>query len=79
MMVTATATEFNRDPSKILGRSSMGDTVLVSSYVKPAAALIPQPKPTSGADLARHLITMKAAPETADAIAVIVKGMDEAA
>jgi prevent-host-death family protein len=79
MIATATATEFNRDPSKLLGRSERGDTILVSSDGKPAAALIPQPKPTSGAELARRLEKMKPAPETADAISEIIKGMDEAA
>ena len=79
MIAAATATEFKRDPSKLLGRSERGDTILVSSHGKPAAALIPQPKPTSGADLARRLATMKPAPETAAAIAAIIKEMDEAA
>jgi len=78
MIAMATAAELNREPSKFLQQTERGDTILVSSHGKPAAALIPQPKRTSGAELARRLATMKPAPDTADAIDAILKGMDEA-
>jgi len=79
MIRAATATEFNRDPSKLLGQSRRGDTILVSNYGEPTAALIPHPRRTSGAELARQLRRLKPDPETADAIAHLIKGMDEAA
>ena len=79
MIRAATATEFNREPSKLLGQSKRGDTILVNNYGQPAAALIPHPKRTSGAELARQLRRLKPDPHTADAIAQIIKGMDEAA
>ena len=78
MIAMTTAAELNREPFKFLEQTERGNMILVSSHGKSAAALIPQPKRTSSAELARRLATMKPAPETADAIDAILKGLDEA-
>jgi len=79
MIRSATATEFNRVPSKLLGHSKRGDTILVNTYGEPTAAIIPHPARTSGAECARQLRRLKPDPKTADIIAGLIKGMDKAA
>ncbi len=78
MIATATATKFNRGPSEILKRVERGETMLVQKHGQPSAVLIPQPRITSGAELARRLSAMKPAPETASALETIIKGMNDA-
>ena len=78
MIATATATEYNRWPSKLLGRAERGETLLIENHGHPAAAIIPQPRPTSGTELARRLAAMRPDPKTASAVAAIIRGMDDA-
>jgi antitoxin (DNA-binding transcriptional repressor) of toxin-antitoxin stability system len=78
MTATATATVFNREPSKLLAQTERGTTIMVEKNGQATAALIPQPHKTSGAEFARRLARMKPQPETADAVEAIIRGMDEA-
>jgi len=78
MTAATTATLFNREPSKILGMAERGTTVMVEKNGQADAALIPQPHKTSGAEFARRLARMNPQPETADAVAAIIRGLDEA-
>ena len=78
MSATATATTYNREPSKILGQVERGETVFVEKYGEPCAVMIPHPRRTSGADLARRMQHLKPCPEAADAVAALIKGMNDA-
>ena len=78
MIATANAIDFNREPSKILGAGERGITTVVDKHGLPAIAVIPTPKPTSGAELGRRLARMRPQPEAAAAVASLIKGMDEA-
>jgi antitoxin (DNA-binding transcriptional repressor) of toxin-antitoxin stability system len=78
MIATATATLYNREPSKILGRVERGETVIIEKHGEPCAFMIPHPHKTSGAELARRLRRLKPMPEAANAVKKLVKGMDDA-
>jgi prevent-host-death family protein len=78
MITNATATLFNREPSKVLGRAERGDTVVIEKHGEPCAVLIPHPRKTSGAELARRLRRLKPMPEAAEAVEKLIKGMDDA-
>ncbi len=78
MTATASATTYNREPSKILGQVQRGETVFVEKHGETCAIIIPSPPRTSGADLARRMKHLKPAPEAADAVAAIIKGLDHA-
>jgi prevent-host-death family protein len=78
MITNATATLFNREPSKVLGRAERGDTIVIEKQGEPCAVLIPHPRKTSGAELARRLRRLKPMPEAADAVENLIKGMDDA-
>lgn len=78
MTNTATATEFNREPSKFLRDAKRGVTTEVTDHGQASAALIPQPARTSGAELGRRLAKMNPEPEAASAVKALIKGMDEA-
>ena len=78
MISTATATTYYRDPSKILGRVELGDTVVIEKHGEPCAVVIPYPRRTSGAQLARRLRQLNSAPEAADTLEALIKGMDDA-
>jgi antitoxin (DNA-binding transcriptional repressor) of toxin-antitoxin stability system len=78
MTNAATATEFNREPSKFLRDARRGVTTEVTSHGQTTAALIPQPGITSGAELARKLSKMKPQPDAAAAVESIIQRLDEA-
>lgn len=78
MTHTTTATQFNREPSKLLRDARRGVTTEVTDRGQVTAALIPQPGITSGTELGRRLAGMKPQPETAAAVASLIKGLDEA-
>jgi len=78
MITNATATLFNREPSKVLGRAERGETIFVEKFGEPCAVLIPHPRKTSGAELALRLRRLKPAPKAADAVEALIKGMDDA-
>lgn len=78
MITNATATLFNREPSKVLGRAERGETVFVEKFGEPCAILIPHPRKTTGADLARRVGRLKPAPAAATAVESLIKGMDDA-
>jgi len=77
-MRTATAKQFNEEPSRILGEAEAGETVVIEKHGTPAAALVPMPLKTSGAELARRLARSAPQPETAATVEALIKGMDEA-
>jgi prevent-host-death family protein len=78
MTATTTATDYNREPSRILGRVERGDTIIIEKHGLPVAMMIPQPRRTSGAELARQLRRCKPAPKAADELEAIIKGMNDA-
>jgi prevent-host-death family protein len=78
MIATETATRFNREPSKILGQAERGDTVIIEKHGEPCAVLIPHPRRTSGAEMARRLGRLKPSPQAADTVENLIKGMDDA-
>lgn len=77
-MNTATATQYNQTPSKILRDAKRGVTTEITDRGHPVAAVVPQPSVTTGAELGRRLAAMKPQPETAAAVAAVIKGLDEA-
>jgi len=77
MIVTSTATELNREPSRILGQVERGNTVVIEKHGLQVAWMIPEPRKTSGAQLARQLARLKPAPEAARELEAILKGMDD--
>jgi antitoxin (DNA-binding transcriptional repressor) of toxin-antitoxin stability system len=78
MITSASATLLNREPSKVLGRAERGETIFVEKFGEPTAVMIPHPRRTSGADLARRLKLLKPMPRAAAAVENFVKGMDDA-
>ncbi len=78
MIKTATARQFNQEPSRLLHDAERGATVVVEKYEKPVAALVPMPLPTSGQELGRRLARMQPQPQAAAAVAAAIQGMDEA-
>jgi antitoxin (DNA-binding transcriptional repressor) of toxin-antitoxin stability system len=76
---TATATEHNREPSRLLRDAKRGIVTEITDHGRAVAALVPQPEVTSGDELARRLAKRKPEPETAAAIAKLIRGLDEAA
>ena len=78
MIATATSKQFNQEPSKLLKAADQGITTEITSHGQSRAALIPQPGVTSGAELGKRLARMKPEPDTAAAVAAVIKGMDEA-
>ena len=78
MTATATATTYNREPSKILGQVERGQTVFVEKYGEPCMVMIPHPRRTSGAEVAKRMEHLKPDPEAADAVENLIQGMDHA-
>jgi antitoxin (DNA-binding transcriptional repressor) of toxin-antitoxin stability system len=78
MITSASATLLNREPSKVLGRAERGETIFVEKFGEPTVVMIPHPRRTSGADLARRLKHLKPMPAAAAAVEKLIKGMDDA-
>lgn len=78
MIAIETATRYNREPSRVLGRVERGQTVLIEKHGLPVVAMIPMPRATDGPAIARRMEHLKPAPAAADALADILKGMDDA-
>ncbi|HEY3760695.1 MAG TPA: hypothetical protein VGN23_03010 [Verrucomicrobiae bacterium] len=77
MITNATATLLNRRPSKVLGRAQRGETVVIEKFGEPCAVIIPHPRKTSGAEIAKRLRRLKPMPDAAGAVEKIVKNMDD--
>ena len=82
MIATETATNFNREPSRILSKAERGQTVLIEKHGRPCAVLIPYPQPTSGDEMARRLSKLQsnqaAHREAAAEVEKLIKDMDDA-
>lgn len=78
MISTETATRFNREPSKILGEVQRGNSVVIEKNGEPCAIIIPYPRRTSGAEMARRLRRLKPMPEAAKEMEKILKDLDDA-
>ena len=78
MITSASATLLNREPSKVLERAERGETVMIEKSGETCAVIIPHPRKTSGAEMARRLRRFKPMPEAADAVEKVIKDMDEA-
>jgi antitoxin (DNA-binding transcriptional repressor) of toxin-antitoxin stability system len=76
MITTASAILFNREPSEVLGRAERGETVVIERSGEPCAIIIPHPRKTSGAEIARRLRRLTPMPEAADAVEKTIKDMD---
>lgn len=81
MIATETATDFNREPSRVLGRAERGQTVIIEKHGRPCAVLIPYPQPTSGGEMARRLAKLQpnqaAHRQAAEKVEKLVKEMDD--
>jgi prevent-host-death family protein len=75
---TATATEFNREPSKFLRAAERGVTTEITKQGRAAAALIPQPGITTGDEVARAFEGCQPDPETAAAVERSIQALHEA-
>lgn len=78
MTVTTSATEYNREPSRFLGQAERGDTIIIEKHGLPVAMMIPQPRKTSGVNLARSLRRLRPAPRAAKELEKIIEGMNDA-
>jgi antitoxin (DNA-binding transcriptional repressor) of toxin-antitoxin stability system len=78
MTTHATAKEFNQERNRLLHAAQNGTTVVIENRGRAVASMVPEPVATSGAELGRRLAKMKPQPETAAAVAALIKGMDEA-
>jgi antitoxin (DNA-binding transcriptional repressor) of toxin-antitoxin stability system len=78
MITNATATFLNREPSKVLGRAERGETILIEKFGEVCAVIIPHPRQSSGAEIAKRLRRLKPMPEAADAVEKLIKNMDDA-
>jgi prevent-host-death family protein len=78
MITTETATNFNREPSRILSKAERGQTVLIEKHGRPCAVLIPYPQPASGDEMARRLRRLDPMPEAAAEMEKLMEELDDA-
>jgi antitoxin (DNA-binding transcriptional repressor) of toxin-antitoxin stability system len=78
MIATESATRYNREPSKLLAQAERGQTVLVEKHGAAVAALVPMPRLTSGAAIARRMEHLTPAPQAAHAVEKLIQGMNHA-
>jgi prevent-host-death family protein len=78
MTATATATQLNREPARILEQVERGDTVIIEKHGLPVCVMIPQPGKTSAAQLTRRLQELPPAPAAADELDAIIQRMNDA-
>jgi prevent-host-death family protein len=77
MITSVPAASLEHEPSKLLERAERGETVMIEKSGEPCAVIIPHPRRTSGAEIARRLRGLKPMPEAADAVEKAIKDMDE--
>jgi antitoxin (DNA-binding transcriptional repressor) of toxin-antitoxin stability system len=78
MIATATAKELNLEPSRILEQVERGDTVVIERHGLPICVMIPQPRKTSGAELALKLRQLEPAPQAASEVEAVIQSMNDA-